>query len=147
MTGRMKMWAKELGGTHYTRWFRPLTEGTAQKDVSFIDWVDGAGGSITGEFSGELLAQQERAGSSFPSGGIRSRFEARGYTAWDPLSPAFSLDDTLCIPTIFISCFGEATYLQAPLWKAIYAIITVATDACHYFDLNLKTELSYLGWQ
>ncbi|MDR3195118.1 MAG: glutamine synthetase III, partial [Tannerella sp.] len=97
----MKMWAMELGATHYTHWFQPLTDGTAQKHDSFIDYANGPGESIIEEFSGKLLAQQEPDASSFPSGGIRSTFEARGYTAWDPSSPAFVMDDTLCIPTIF----------------------------------------------
>ncbi len=143
----MKMWAMELGATHYTHWFQPLTDGTAQKHDSFIDYVDGPGESITEEFSGKLLAQQEPDASSFPSGGIRSTFEARGYTAWDPSSPAFVMDDTLCIPTIFISYTGEALDLKAPLLKAINAINKAATDVCHYFDLNVKKVSSYLGWE
>ena len=143
----MKMWAMELGATHYTHWFQPLTDGTAQKHDSFIDYVDGPGESITEEFSGKLLAQQEPDASSFPSGGIRSTFEARGYTAWDPSSPAFVMDDTLCIPTIFISYTGEALDLKAPLLKAINAINKAATDVCHYFDPNVKKVSSYLGWE
>ncbi|MDO4703265.1 glutamine synthetase III [Tannerella sp.] len=143
----MKMWAMELGATHYTHWFQPLTDGTAQKHDSFIDYVDGPGESITEEFSGKLLAQQEPDASSFPSGGIRSTFEARGYTAWDPSSPAFVMDDTLCIPTIFISYTGEALDLKAPLLKAVNAINKAATDVCHYFDPNVKKVSSYLGWE
>lgn len=143
----MKMWAMELGATHYTHWFQPLTDGTAQKHDSFIDYVDGPGESITEEFSGKLLAQQEPDASSFPSGGIRSTFEARGYTAWDPSSPAFVMDDTLCIPTIFISYTGEALDLKAPLLKAINAINKAATDVCHYFDPDVKKVSSYLGWE
>lgn len=143
----MKMWAMELGATHYTHWFQPLTDGTAQKHDSFIDYVDGPGESITEEFSGKLLAQQEPDASSFPSGGIRSTFEARGYTAWDPSSPAFVMDDTLCIPTIFISYTGEALDLKAPLLKAVNAINRAATDVCHYFDPNVKKVSSYLGWE
>ena len=108
---------------------------------------DGPGESITEEFSGKLLAQQEPDASSFPSGGIRSTFEARGYTAWDPSSPAFVMDDTLCIPTIFISYTGEALDLKAPLLKAVNAINRAATDVCHYFDPNVKKVSSYLGWE
>lgn len=143
----MKMWAMELGATHYTHWFQPLTDGTAQKHDSFIDYVDGPGESITEEFSGKLLAQQEPDASSFPSGGIRSTFEARGYTAWDPSSPAFVMDDTLCIPTIFISYTGEALDLKAQLLKAVNAINKAATDVCHYFDPSVKKVSSYLGWE
>ena len=102
----MRMWAMEMGATHYTHWFHPLTDGTAEKHDAFVDF-DGNGGMIE-EFSGKLLAQQEPDASSFPNGGIRNTFEARGYTAWDPSSPAFIVKDTLCIPTIFISYTGEA---------------------------------------
>jgi glutamine synthetase len=99
----MKTWAIEKGATHYTHWFQPLTEGTAQKHDSFIEYESAPGSQVIEEFSGKLLAQQEPDASSFPSGGIRNTFEARGYTAWDPSSPAFVVDDTLCIPTVFIS--------------------------------------------
>ena len=99
----MKDWAVEKGATHYTHWFQPLTGGTAEKHDSFVDYENGPGGNIIERFSGKLLAQQEPDASSFPSGGIRNTFEARGYTAWDPSSPAFIIDDTLCIPTVFIS--------------------------------------------
>jgi glutamine synthetase len=99
----MKMWAIERGATHYTHWFQPLTEGTAEKHDSFIEYTGAPGSPIIEEFSGKLLAQAEPDASSFPSGGIRNTFEARGYTAWDPSSPAFVIDDTLCIPTVFIS--------------------------------------------
>lgn len=143
----MKLWAMELGATHYTHWFQPLTDGTAQKHDSFIDYVDGPGENITEEFSGKLLAQQEPDASSFPSGGIRSTFEARGYTAWDPSSPAFVMDDTLCIPTIFISYTGESLDLKAPLLKALNAIDKAACDVCHYFDPHVKKVSSFLGWE
>ncbi|MDR3260239.1 MAG: glutamine synthetase III [Tannerella sp.] len=143
----MKMWAMELGATHYTHWFQPLTDGTAQKHDSFIDYANGPGENIIEEFSGKLLAQQEPDASSFPSGGIRSTFEARGYTAWDPSSPAFVMDDTLCIPTIFISYTGEALDLKAPLLKALSIVDRAATAVCHYFDPNVKKVYSYLGWE
>jgi glutamine synthetase len=143
----MKMWAMELGATHYTHWFQPLTDGTAQKHDSFIDYANGPGESIIEEFSGKLLAQQEPDASSFPSGGIRSTFEARGYTAWDPASPAFVIDDTLCIPTVFISYTGESLDLKAPLLKALYTVDRAATAVCHYFDPNVKKVYSYLGWE
>ncbi|MDR2233027.1 MAG: glutamine synthetase III [Tannerella sp.] len=143
----MKRWAMELGATHYTHWFQPLTDGTAQKHESFISYVDGPGENIIEEFSGQLLAQQEPDASSFPSGGIRSAFEARGYTAWDPSSPAFVMDDTLCIPTIFISYTGESLDLKAPLLKALNAIDVAATQVCRYFDGNVKKVNTYLGWE
>ena len=116
----MKTWAVEMGATHYTHWFAPLTEGTAEKHDSFIE-PDGKGGVIQ-EFSGKLLAQQESDASSFPNGGIRNTFEARGYSAWDPSSPAFIVDDTLCIPTIFIAYTGESLDYKAPLLKALRAV-------------------------
>ncbi|MDR2120251.1 MAG: glutamine synthetase III [Tannerella sp.] len=143
----MKMWAMELGATHYTHWFQPLTDGTAQKHDSFIDYAGAPGESIVEEFSGKLLAQQEPDASSFPSGGIRSTFEARGYTAWDPSSPAFVMDDTLCIPTIFISYTGEALDLKAPLLKALNRVDKAATAVCRYFDPNVRKVYSYLGWE
>ena len=143
----MKMWAMELGATHYTHWFQPLTERTAEKHDSFIEYINGPGSRIIEEFSGKLLAQQEPDASSFPSGGIRNTFEARGYTAWDPSSPAFIVDDTLCIPTVFISYTGEALDYKTPLLKAINAIDKAATDVCHYFDPLVKKVVSYLGWE
>ncbi|MDR0795889.1 MAG: glutamine synthetase III [Tannerella sp.] len=143
----MKFWAMELGATHYTHWFQPLTDGTAQKHESFISYGNGTGENIIEEFSGKLLAQQEPDASSFPSGGIRSTFEARGYTAWDPSSPAFVMDDTLCIPTIFISYTGEALDLKAPLLKALNAIDIAATQICNYFDPNVKKVFTYMGWE
>ncbi len=141
----MRMWAMEMGATHYTHWFHPLTGGTAEKHDAFVDF-DGHGGMIE-EFSGKLLAQQEPDASSFPSGGIRNTFEARGYTAWDPSSPAFIINDTLCIPTIFISYTGEALDYKTPLLKSINAVDKAATDVCRYFDKNVKKVFSYLGWE
>ncbi len=141
----MKQWATENGVTHYTHWFQPLTEGTAEKHDSFIEH-DGKGGMIE-EFSGKLLVQQEPDASSFPSGGIRSTFEARGYSAWDPTSPVFIIDDTLCIPTIFISYTGEALDYKAPLLRALHAVNVAATDVCHYFDPTVKKVTSNLGWE
>ena len=143
----MKMWAMELGATHYTHWFQPLTDGTAQKHDSFIDYANGPSENIIEEFSGKLLAQQEPDASSFPHGGIRSTFEARGYTAWDPSSPAFVVDDTLCIPTIFISYTGETLDLKAPLLKALNRVDKAATAVCHYFNPGIKKVYSYLGWE
>ena len=141
----MKQWADENGVTHYTHWFQPLTEGTAEKHDSFIEH-DGKGGMIE-EFSGKLLVQQEPDASSFPSGGIRSTFEARGYSAWDPTSPVFIIDDTLCIPTIFISYTGEALDYKAPLLRALHAVNVAATDVCHYFYPDVKKVVSNLGWE
>ncbi|MDR0418895.1 MAG: glutamine synthetase III, partial [Prevotellaceae bacterium] len=141
----MRMWAMEMGATHYTHWFHPLTDGTAEKHDAFVDF-DGHGGMIE-EFSGKLLAQQEPDASSFPSGGIRNTFEARGYTAWDPSSPAFIVDDTLCIPTIFISYTGEALDYKMPLLKALNAVNKTATDVCYFFDRKVKKVFSYLGWE
>ena len=141
----MKQWADENGVTHYTHWFQPLTEGTAEKHDAFIEH-DGKGGMIE-EFSGKLLAQQEPDASSFPSGGIRNTFEARGYSAWDPTSPVFIIDDTLCIPTIFISYTGEALDYKAPLLRALRAVSTAASEVCHYFAPEVKKVTSKLGWE
>jgi glutamine synthetase len=141
----MKQWATENGVTHYTHWFQPLTEGTAEKHDSFIEH-DGKGGMVE-EFSGKLLVQQEPDASSFPSGGIRSTFEARGYSAWDPTSPVFIIDDTLCIPTVFISYTGEALDYKAPLLRALHAVNVAATDVCRYFDPSVKKVTSNLGWE
>ncbi len=143
----MKRWAIEKGATHYTHWFQPLTDGTAEKHDSFIDYVGGPSETIIETFPGKLLAQQEPDASSFPSGGIRSTFEARGYTAWDPSSPAFIYDDTLVIPTIFISYTGESLDLKAPLLKALHAVNAAATEVCQYFDPKVKRVTSYLGWE
>ena len=141
----MKQWASENGVTHYTHWFQPLTEGTAEKHDSFIEH-DGKGGMVE-EFTGKLLVQQEPDASSFPSGGIRSTFEARGYSAWDPTSPVFIIDGTLCIPTIFISYTGEALDYKAPLLRALHAVNVAATNVCHYFDPTVKKVTSNLGWE
>ena len=143
----MKNWAMKLGATHYTHWFQPLTDGTAQKHDSFIEYAGAPGEAVIEEFSGKLLAQQEPDASSFPNGGIRSTFEARGYTAWDPSSPAFVIDDTLCIPTIFISYTGESLDFKAPLLKSINAVNKAATAVCQYFDKKVKHVYSYLGWE
>src|SRR5574344_642777 len=141
----MKQWAKEMGVTHYTHWFQPLTEGTAEKHDAFVEH-DGKGGMVE-NFSGKLLVQQEPDASSFPNGGIRNTFEARGYSAWDPTSPVFIMDDTLCIPTIFISYTGEALDYKAPLLRALHAIDTAATDVCHLFYPEVKKVQTNLGWE
>ncbi len=141
----MKEWAMEHGVTHVTHWFQPLTEGTAEKHDSLIDY-DGKGGVIE-TFDGKMLAQQEPDASSFPSGGIRATFEARGYTAWDPTSPVFILDDTLCIPTIFISYTGEALDYKTPLKRALKAVSDAAVPICKLFDPGVTKVYSYLGWE
>ncbi|NMB50471.1 MAG: glutamine synthetase type III [Bacteroidales bacterium] len=143
----MKMWALEMGATHYTHWFQPLTDRTAEKHDSFIEYAEGSDVDVIETFSGKLLAQQEPDASSFPSGGIRNTFEARGYTAWDPSSPAFIMDDTLCIPTVFISYTGEALDYKTPLLKALSAIDKAAVEVCKLFDPNVKRIYSYLGWE
>ena len=141
----MKKWAIDMGVTHYTHWFQPLTDGTAEKHDGFIEY-DGKGGVVE-EFSGKLLIQQEPDASSFPSGGIRSTFEARGYSAWDISSPAFILNKTLCIPTIFISYTGESLDYKTPLLKSLNSINKAATAVCKYFDENVKRVIAYLGWE
>ncbi|MBR5892342.1 MAG: glutamine synthetase III [Bacteroidaceae bacterium] len=141
----MKRWAIENGATHYTHWFHPLTETTAEKHDAFIEH-DGKGGVIE-QFRGNLLMQQEPDASSFPNGGIRSTFEARGYSAWDPSSPAFLMDNTLCVPTVFISYTGEALDYKAPLLKALRAVEKAAAEVCRYFDKNVKKVTTYLGWE
>ena len=141
----MKKWAMEKGATHYTHWFHPLTEGTAEKHDAFIEH-DGKGGVLE-EFEGKLLIQQEPDASSFPNGGIRNTFEARGYSAWDPSSPAFIVGDTLCIPTIFIAYTGESLDYKAPLLKALEAVNKAAVDVCHYFNPDVKKVYAYLGWE
>ena len=141
----MKQWADENGVTHYTHWFQPLTEGTAEKHDAFVEF-DGQGGMME-EFSGKLLMQQEPDASSFPSGGIRNTFEARGYSAWDPTSPVFIVDDTLCIPTIFISYTGEALDYKAPLLRALHAVNVAATDVARLFYPDVKKVHSNLGWE
>ena len=141
----MKVWAMEHGVTHITHWFQPLTEGTAEKHDSFMEY-DGKGGMIE-EFNGKSLFQQEPDASSFPNGGIRATFEARGYTAWDPTSPVFIQGDTLCIPTVFISYTGEALDYKTPLKRALKAVSDAATPICKMFDPNVKKVYSYLGWE
>ena len=141
----MKRWAMELGATHYTHWFQPLTEGTAEKHDAFVEH-DGKGGMME-EFSGKLLVQQEPDASSFPNGGIRNTFEARGYSAWDPSSPVFVVDDTLCIPTVFIAYTGESLDYKTPLLKALRAVNKAAVDVCHYFNSDVKKVVAYLGWE
>jgi len=141
----MKQWAMEYGVTHYTHWFQPLTEGTAEKHDAFVEH-DGKGGMVE-KFTGKLLVQQEPDASSFPSGGIRNTFEARGYSAWDPTSPVFIMDDTLCIPTVFISYTGEALDYKAPLLRALHAVDAAATDVCRFFNPEVKSVQSNLGWE
>lgn len=141
----MRQWAMDNGADHYTHWFQPLTGGTAEKHDAFAE-PDGEGGVIE-EFSGKLLIQQEPDASSFPNGGIRNTFEARGYSAWDPTSPAFIVGTTLCIPTVFISYTGEALDYKVPLLRSIAAVDKAATAMCRYFDRNVTRVYSYLGWE
>ena len=141
----MKSWALENGATHVTHWFHPLTDGTAEKHDAFV--VHGENGTVVESLTGSMLAQQEPDASSFPSGGIRQTFEARGYTAWDPSSPAFIVDNTLTIPTIFISYTGEALDYKTPLLRAIAAIDKAATDVCQLFDKNVSKVNANLGWE
>jgi len=141
----MKRWAIDNGARHYTHWFHPLTDGTAEKHDAFIEH-DGKGG-IVEEFSGKLLVQQEPDASSFPNGGIRNTFEARGYSAWDISSPAFILDRTLCIPTIFISYTGESLDYKTPLLRALNAVDKAAAGVARFFDPEVKHFNSYLGWE
>ena len=141
----MKQWAVEHGADHYTHWFQPLTGGTAEKHDSFAE-PDGRGGVLE-EFSGKLLVQQEPDASSFPNGGIRNTFEARGYSAWDPASPAFIVGSTLCIPTVFIAYTGEALDYKTPLLRSLAAVDRAATEVCRYFDRNVTKVFSYLGWE
>lgn len=141
----MKRWAIDNGARHYTHWFHPLTDGTAEKHDAFIEH-DGKGGVVE-EFTGKLLVQQEPDASSFPNGGIRNTFEARGYSAWDISSPAFILDNTLCIPTIFISYTGESLDYKTPLLKAINAVDKAGTAVARYFDPTVNHVISYLGWE
>ena len=141
----MMNWAKSLNVTHYTHWFQPLTDGTAEKHDGFIEY--GEEGDVLEQFSGKLLIQQEPDASSFPNGGIRNTFEARGYTAWDVSSPAFVVDSTLCIPTIFISYTGEALDYKTPLLKALAAVDKAATEVCRLFDPNVNRVYANLGWE
>lgn len=141
----MKAWAMDHGAVHFTHWFQPLTDGTAEKHDGFISY--GPDGRVIEEFSGKHLAQQEPDASSFPNGGIRATFEARGYTAWDVSSPAFIVGSTLCIPTIFISFTGEALDYKTPLLKALHAVDKAAVDVCQYFDKNVTKVTANLGWE
>jgi glutamine synthetase len=141
----IKAWAISRGATHYTHWFLPLTGATAEKHDAFVDPIEGGKGIE--KFRGIELSQQEPDASSFPSGGIRSTFEARGYTAWDPTSPAFIMDRTLCIPSVFVSYTGEALDFKTPLLKALYAIDKAAVDVCQYFDKDITKVFATLGWE
>lgn len=141
----MKTWALSRGATHYTHWFQPLTGTTAEKHDAFFEPI-GDGEAIE-KFAGGQLVQQEPDASSFPNGGIRNTFEARGYTAWDPTSPAFVMGTTLCIPTIFVSYTGEALDMKTPLLRALQAVDNAATDVCKYFDKNVKKVIATLGWE
>lgn len=142
----MKSWAKTFNVTHYTHWFQPLTDSTAEKHDGFIELADNGREAIE-RFSGKLLIQQEPDASSFPNGGIRNTFEARGYTAWDVSSPAFVVDTTLCIPTIFISYTGEALDYKTPLLKALAAVDKAATEVCQLFDKSITRVYANLGWE
>ncbi len=141
----MKRWAIDNGARHYTHWFHPLTDGTAEKHDAFIEH-DGKGGVVE-EFTGKLLVQQEGDASSFPNGGIRNTFEARGYSAWDISSPAFIIGETLCIPTIFISYTGESLDYKTPLLRALNSVDRAATAVARFFDPEVKHVISYLGWE
>lgn len=141
----MKRWAIDNGARHYTHWFHPLTDGTAEKHDAFIEH-DGKGGVVE-EFTGKLLVQQEGDASSFPNGGIRNTFEARGYSAWDISSPAFIIGETLCIPTIFISYTGESLDYKTPLLRALNSVDRAATSVARFFDPEVKHVISYLGWE
>ncbi len=141
----MKNWAMERGATHYTHWFQPLNDSTAEKHDAFFEPVWGGGSFET--FRGELLVQQEPDASSFPNGGLRNTFEARGYSAWDPSSPAFVIDRTLCIPSIFVAYTGEALDFKTPLLKSLTALDKAAVDVCGYFDKDVKKVVATLGWE
>ncbi|MBA6155636.1 glutamine synthetase III [Tenacibaculum sp. S7007] len=141
----MKDWALSKGATHYTHWFQPLTGATAEKHDAFFETIDD-GGAME-RFDGSQLVQQEPDASSFPHGGIRNTFEARGYTAWDPTSPAFIYGTTLCIPTVFVAYTGEALDNKAPLLRALQAVDTAATAVCKYFDKNVSKVNATLGWE
>ena len=141
----MKQWAMDMRATHYAHWFQPLTGATAEKHDAFLE--PSPNGGVIEEFSGKLLVQQEPDASSFPNGGLRNTFEARGYSAWDPSSPAFVVGDTLCIPTVFIAYTGEALDYKTPLLRSISALNKAATTVCNYFDENVTKVISYLGWE
>ena len=139
----MKNWAVKMGATHYTHWFHPLTDATAEKHESFADPM--AGGGVFENFKGSTLIQQEPDASSFPNGGLRNTFEARGYTAWDPSSPAFIIDQTLCIPTVFVAYTGESLDLKTPHLKSIAALDKAAQAICKMFDKNVTKVNVMLG--
>ena len=141
----MKEWAISKGATHYTHWFQPLTGATAEKHDAFFETIED--GLAIEKFGGNQLVQQEPDASSFPNGGIRNTFEARGYTAWDPTSPAFIYGTTLCIPTVFVSYTGEALDYKTPLLRALQAVDNAAVDVCKYFDKNVKKVNASLGWE
>ena len=141
----MKAWAMERGATHYTHWFQPLNDSTAEKHDAFFEPLWGGGSFET--FRGELLVQQEPDASSFPNGGLRNTFEARGYSAWDPTSPAFLVDKTLCIPSIFVAYTGEALDFKTPLLKSLAALDRAAVDVCQYFDKDVTKVVTTLGWE
>jgi glutamine synthetase len=145
VSSSMKDWALKKGATHYTHWFQPLTGGTAEKHDAFFEPI--GGGLAIEKFGGDQLVQQEPDASSFPSGGVRNTFEARGYTAWDPTSPAFVYGSTLCIPTVFVAYTGEALDYKTPLLRALSAVDDAATAVCKYFDKNVKKVTSSLGWE
>ncbi|PSR11009.1 MAG: glutamine synthetase type III, partial [Candidatus Arcticimaribacter sp.] len=141
----MRSWARAKGATHYTHWFQPLTGTTAEKHESFFDLSDNS--TAIERFDGSQLVQQDPDASSFPSGGIRNTFEARGYSAWDPTSPAFIYGKTLCIPTIFVSYTGEALDYKTPLLRSSSALDKAATDVAKYFDKNTQKVYATLGWE
>ena len=141
----MKTWAIERGATHYTHWFQPLNDSTAEKHDAFFEPIWGGGAFET--FRGDLLVQQEPDASSFPNGGLRNTFEARGYSAWDPSSPAFLVDQTLCIPSIFVSYTGEALDFKTPLLKSLMALDRAAVEVCQYFDKDVTKVVATLGWE
>ena len=140
----IRKWAMDHGATHFTHWFQPLTGGTAEKHDAFFTLKDG---TLIEEFSGEALYQQEPDASSFPSGGIRNTFEARGYSAWDPSSPVFLIGDTLCIPTVFVAYTGEALDYKTPLIRSTAALCHAAREVCAYFDKQVKHVHANLGWE
>ena len=141
----MKEWAISKGATHYTHWFQPLTGATAEKHDAFFETIEG--GLAIERFDGSQLVQQEPDASSFPHGGIRNTFEARGYTAWDPTSPAFIYGTTLCIPTVFVAYTGEALDYKTPLLRALQSVDSAATAVCKYFDKNVRKVSASLGWE
>ncbi|PCH77104.1 MAG: glutamine synthetase type III [Flavobacteriaceae bacterium] len=145
ISSSMKEWALQKGVTHYTHWFQPLTGGTAEKHDAFFETI--GNGMAIEKFGGNELVQQEPDASSFPNGGIRNTFEARGYTAWDPTSPAFIYGTTLCIPTVFVSYTGEALDYKTPLLRALQAVDKASVDVCKYFDKNIKKVTASLGWE